>query len=101
MRKLTWSLLLPFFLLFAQQGELRHEIGHLADPLVTSQKQKSGETKPCEVCLAYSHFAGTASVDVLSPALLGDLAYHFASEPGIASAPAVLLTPRSRGPPLS
>ena len=51
MRKLSWSLLLPIFLLLSQQGELRHEIGHLAQPPATSKKQgpagkESGQSMP-------------------------------------------------------
>jgi hypothetical protein len=99
MRKLTWSLLLPFVLLFAQIGELRHEIGHLSDPPESSQKQKPGVTHPCEVCLAYAHLAGAATVDVVPPALLGDLAYHFPQVAGTTPGPVAALAPRSRGPP--
>lgn len=98
MRKLYWSLLLPFFLLIAQQGELHHEIGHLADPPAASHK-KPGTDKPCEICLAYSHLAGTASVAIVAPALLGDLAYHYVAADPISGTPVAALAPRSRGPP--
>ena len=99
MRKIYWSLLLPFFLLFAQQGALRHEIGHLGNPPGSSQKQVPTGVDHCDLCLAYGHLAGAAETAVPVDSLLSDLAFHFAPEDRFSSAEAVSPAPRSRGPP--
>jgi hypothetical protein len=98
MRKLYWVLLLPFFLLFAQQGELRHEYSHYGKPPAGSQK-KAPDTDHCPLCLAYAHLSGAAKTDVAAPALLSDLAFHYAPAFDVASVDTKRVSPRSRGPP--
>jgi hypothetical protein len=98
MRRLYGSLLLPFFLLLSQQGELRHEISHLAQP-AKSQQQLPAGVDHCDLCLAFGHLAGAARMEVVAPALLSDLAFHYAAVLRFASAETVLRAPRSRGPP--
>ena len=98
MRKLYWALLLPFFLLFAQQGELRHEYSHYGKPPAGSQK-KAPDTDHCPVCLAYAHLSGAAKTEVGAPVLLSHLAFHYALAFEIASADTQVASPRSRGPP--
>jgi len=99
MRKLYWSLLLPFLLLFAQQGELRHEYSHYAQAARSCQKAPSA-IDPCPLCLAYAHLAGTASTDIAPPTLLAGLAFHFAPALALASVDSEAASPRNRGPPL-
>jgi hypothetical protein len=98
MRKLYWSLLLPFFLLFAQQGELGHEYGHYAQAARSCQKAPASSDH-CPLCLAYAHLAGAAKTDIAAPALLSDLAFHFARAFDVASVDGEAALPRSRGPP--
>ena len=98
MRKLYWVLLLPFFLLFAQQGELRHEYSHYGKPPAGSRK-KVPDTDHCPVCLAYAHLAGAAKTEVGAPVLLSHLTFHFARSFEVASADTQVASPRSRGPP--
>lgn len=99
MRKLSWTLLLPFLLLFAQQGELRHEYSHYAKQASSCQKAPA-DADHCLECLAYAQIGGTAKPDLVAPVLLSSLSFRFESEPGFASADSELTAPRSRGPPL-
>jgi hypothetical protein len=98
MHKLYWSLLLPFFLLFAQQGELRHEYGHYAQATRSCQKAPPS-IDHCPLCLAYAHLAGAAKTEIAASALLSDLAFHFARALNVASVDGEAALPRSRGPP--
>lgn len=98
MRKLSWALLLPLFLLFAQQGELLHEYSHDGRPVSSSQK-KAPVPEHCQLCLAYAHLAGVARPDLAAPSLLSNLVFHFAPVVAVASAETPAAQPRSRGPP--
>ena len=98
MRKLSWALLLPFFLLFAQQGELRHEYSHYARSASSCEKAPASADH-CPLCLAYASLAGSAKADVIPLALLPTLTFHFARPLRIASIDGESSLPRSRGPP--
>ena len=98
MRKLYGSLLLPLLLLFVQQGELRHEYGHYLQAANSCQKAPSG-TDHCPLCLAYAHFTGAPKTDVVAPALLSNLVFHFTPALQVASVDGEAAAPRSRGPP--
>ena len=98
MRKLSWTLLLPFLLLFAQQGELRHEYGHYAEQ-AASCKKAPVDADHCLQCLAYAQIAGAANSDLAPAMLLAGLAFHFAPALAVASADVEAVSPRSRGPP--
>ncbi len=99
MRKLSWVLLLPLFLLFAQLGELRHEYSHYGKPLAGSQQKAPGDSDHCPVCLAYAHLSGTAKSETLAPVLLAGLAFHFVPAFVVVVAETEAASPRSRGPP--
>lgn len=99
MRKLSWCLLFPLLLLFAQQGEMRHEYGHHAQAANSCQKAPSG-TDRCPLCLAYAHLSGAAKTDVVAPVLLSNLVFHFTPTRRIASVDGEAALPRSRGPPI-
>jgi hypothetical protein len=99
MRKLYWALVLPLFLLFAQQGELRHEYSHYGKPPAGSQSKAPVDSDHCPLCLAYAHLSGAAKTEVRAPALLSDLAFHFALALEVASVDTEAAAPRSRGPP--
>lgn len=99
MRKLYWALLLPLFLLFAQQGELRHEFSHYEQALSGSQKKAPVDADHCQSCLAYAHLSGIAKTEVAASALLADATFHFAAAVESAGVAAEAGSPRSRGPP--
>lgn len=72
MQKRLLSLLLPFFLLLAQQGGMWHELSHLRSPERSTRSEQprgqSGEKQApvdrlCDVCLAFSAIAGAAKAD--------------------------------------
>ena len=99
MRKLSWALVLPFLLLFAQQGELLHEYGHYSRPISSSQKKAPAGPDHCPLCLAYAHLSGAAKTEVAAPVLLSHLAFHYAVAFEVAGADTEAASPRSRGPP--
>jgi len=103
MRKLLLTLVLPFILLFSQQGAVTHELGHLAEALAraTDGQSTSGHQAgdlQCEACLAFAHLAGVATAHVAHPALLSfSFAVPANEAPAFIAADAP--TARSRGPP--
>jgi hypothetical protein len=99
MRRLYWALVLPLFLLFAQQGELRHEYSHYAEALTASQTKAPVDSDHCQSCLAYAHLSGVAKTEVAATALLADVTFHFAPAIENAGVAAEAASPRSRGPP--
>lgn len=117
MRKLSLALLLPLLMLFAQQGALWHEIGHLsrggapqgvptgvsADvPASASQQQQREQLKSldklCETCLAYAQLASVAKTDVLPLDLLS-FGFGFARIVAVLAISADAPALRARGPP--
>jgi hypothetical protein len=99
MRKLSWTLLLPFLLLFVQQGELRHEYSHYAKQASSCQKAPA-DADHCLQCLAYAQIGGAAKADTSPQHLLSGLSFHLESNPNVAGADSDLVSPRSRGPPV-
>ncbi len=100
MRRLSWALLLPLFLLFTQQGALHHAIGHvLTPPAESGKKAPDSDAGRCEACLAYSQLAATTSHHVEPPGLLVDLAFSRPLEASPAGADGERPAARSRGPP--
>lgn len=99
MRKISWILWLPLFLLFAQQGELRHEYSHFGEQKESSKDKAPPGSDHCPLCLAYAHLAGAAKPEIPAAALLGGLSFHFAPAFAVASADTAVAAPRSRGPP--
>jgi hypothetical protein len=97
LRKLSWTLLLPLLLLFAQQGELRHEYSH--DVSQEASCKKPLPTDTCATCLAYAHITAAAKTELALAGLLANLSFHFAPAFAVASADDDLVSPRSRGPP--
>ena len=99
MRKLYWALLLPVFLLFAQQGELRHEFSHYEEALAGSEKKAPVDSDHCQSCLAYAHLSGIAKTEVAASVLLADVTFHFTAAIESVGVAAEAASPRSRGPP--
>jgi hypothetical protein len=98
MRKLSWTLLLPFLLLFAQQGELSHEYSHYRNAEASCKKAPAGPDH-CSICLAYAHITGGAKTEMAATPLLTNLAFHFAPTFDLARDDSEAVSPRSRGPP--
>ncbi len=99
MRRLYWALVLPLFLLFAQQGELRHEYSHYVQALAGSHSKAPVDSDHCPSCLAYAHLSGVAKTEVAPTVLLADVSFHFALATESAGVAAEAASPRSRGPP--
>jgi hypothetical protein len=97
MRKLSWTLLLPLLLLFAQHAEVRHEYSHYASQATSCKKPVPVDT--CSACLAYAHITGAAKTEVTVASLLTNLSFHFAPAAQVASADDDVASPRNRGPP--
>lgn len=104
MRKSYLSLLLPLFLLFAQQGAVLHELSHLTqDSLHTSAGNRQPEPQklpgaPCEKCLIFAHFTAAAAPHV--PSFDAPLLSHALSgRMPVLRRGADSITARNRGPP--
>jgi hypothetical protein len=101
MRRLSLPWVLSLLLVFAQQGAVLHELGHLsageraAGSALRAQLPEGG---PCATCEAFAQLANPASgaahtLSATAPA------YFPAPAPVYAIIAAATLTPRSRGPP--
>jgi hypothetical protein len=101
MRRRHWSLLLPFLLLFAQQGAFRHELSHLPKPTLVCVKEAPAVQDHCPLCLAFAHLSGAAKTEIAPFALAQDLVFALAPEPRASDASLAPPAPRSRGPPFS
>ena len=99
MRKLYWALVLPLFLLFAQQGELRHAYNHYSQASARSEEKAPVDADHCQLCLAYAHLSGAAKTEVAATVLLVDVAFHLVPAIQSAGLDAEATSPRSRGPP--
>jgi hypothetical protein len=105
MRRFRLALLLPLLLVFAQHGAVLHQLGHLsyASHAISAQVHADDPLLDSSLCLSCEAFAqvtnpaGSAAVSVpllTTPRLI-------APEPAPYAASVEVLTPRSRGPPLS
>lgn len=98
--KVCRSLLLPMLLLFAQHGELLHELSHYA---ATETQQDSGKQHPhaghCALCLAFAQIDSTAAPNAVAVQLLEDLSFLQASGMPDSAGAMELLAQRNRGPP--
>jgi hypothetical protein len=102
------SLLLPLFLLLAQQGAILHELGHFASDQRTQRahlqqrQQPSPQQAPgtlCEKCVVFAHLSGALLPDV--PAVdVPLLAFALASQVAFSRRNADIPAARSRGPPV-
>jgi hypothetical protein len=98
--KVCRSLLLPLLLLFAQHGELLHELSHYAKP---EAQQDGGKQHPqaghCHLCLAFAQVDSTAAPDAVAVHLLGDLSFLQATAALASDRTAERPARRNRGPP--
>lgn len=98
---LVLAFLLPLLLLVAQRGELRHEIGHLAEAATRSGQTTPADPSHCASCLAFGHLAGAARTEDFAAPLLADLAFGLVSQAAFTAASLAAPAARSRGPPHS
>ncbi len=98
MRKLSWSLLLPFLLLFVQQAELHHEYSHYAKQTTGCDKAPAS-VDHCLECLGFAQIGGTATAERPQLLLLSGLSFGLEASAGLGGAEANPVSPRSRGPP--
>jgi hypothetical protein len=104
-RRLTLSVLLPFILLFSQQGALLHELSHwhsASSPAKAEARAEaaSADTDICRDCLSFAQVAGLAQFDLPALPSSAGLQYHFLSESSRSVAEASTPALRTRGPPL-
>lgn len=100
LKRLSLSLLLSFFLLFAQQGVLRHAASHLGETLNPSSHQKQlPHQAACDLCGAYADLNGAAAASgfKLPPAPLVALDAPLASSDVTTQTPRAF---RARAPPV-
>ncbi|MDP2828575.1 MAG: hypothetical protein Q8O37_08205 [Sulfuricellaceae bacterium] len=63
-KRLSLSLLLAFFLLFAQQGAMRHAVSHLSEALNPSGQEKQlPHQAACDLCGTYADLNGAAAAN--------------------------------------
>jgi len=99
-RRSFWIWLLPVFLLLAQQGQYRHELGHDQRATQTSKKQAAPESEPCALCAAFAQLSGAVRPEAPAAMLLGGLRFHTAVEPAHVDAHPASPAARNRGPPI-
>lgn len=79
LKRLALSLLLAFFLLFAQQGAMRHAVSHLSERLnPSSQEKQLPHQAACDLCGTYADLNGAAAASGFklpsaSPVIQGNL----------------------------
>jgi hypothetical protein len=104
-RRLTLSVLLPFILLFSQQGALLHELSHwhpASSPAKAEARVEAASVDAdiCLDCLGFAQVAGLAQFDLPALPSAEGLQYHFLSESSRNVAEASTPALRTRGPPL-
>ncbi len=101
MSRIGFALTLALLLIFARQGAVLHELSHVYR--TGAPELKDGATfldgKSCEVCLAFSQGANSAS-GVLSLPPIVATPHHASPEPEYSIIAARAPAPRSRGPPV-
>lgn len=105
MRKLFVSLLLPFVMLLTQQAQAWHEIGHLRNPVGTTEQQQQKPDalgdKLCSLCFSFAHIDATAPAPDV-PVLASAPAEHEApSSVAVSSHASPVAAPGNRDPPAS
>ena len=104
MRKLFVSLLLPLVMLFTQQAQAWHEIGHLRSPAGTTEQQQKQDAlgdKLCSLCFSFAHIDATAPAPNV-PTFVAAPAEHEAPTSVVVSSHASpVATPGNRDPPAS
>jgi hypothetical protein len=92
--------LLVFAVLLAQQTALAHQYWHASKAAVSADAQKPVKSNGlCDLHDLLGTVLGVAGGAPLAPAL-GEFSTPRATTPGAALREALLLAPRSRGPPL-
>ena len=94
-------LALALLLVFAQQGAILHELGHVYR--TSAPALRNYATRPhgkmCETCLAFAQAANPASGTIFVPPLVAAVR-HVNADPQYSIIAAAVPAPRSRGPPV-
>jgi hypothetical protein len=100
MKRIRWVFALAFFLVFAQQGALLHELSHVhaAGSQQIRYEESLAAGKFCETCVAYAQVGNPAAASLPILPLVAAVR-HDLSEPVYAILAAEVPAPRSRGPP--
>jgi hypothetical protein len=98
MRTFCWLVLLPFVLLFAQHGALRHAYAHEMVEASHAAKAPSGSDR-CAQCAVYAQLAGAAPPAAALSFAVSVLTSHHAAAAVAAHVDTKAFAPRSRGPP--
>ena len=104
LRRLTLSVLMPFVLLLAQQGALRHELSHWHAVVVSGGLQAQSidaDDDFCLACLSFAQIGGLAKSDGVTPVAAVGLRHHFGADAVRNVADTCPPALRSRGPPPS
>jgi hypothetical protein len=94
-------LALALLLVFAQQGAILHELGHVYRTGAPALKNDATipHGKLCETCLAFAQAANPASGTTFVPPLIVAVR-HVSPDPQYSIIAAAVPAPRSRGPPV-
>ena len=94
-------LALALLLVFAQQGAILHELGHVYRTGAPALKNDPTllDGKLCETCLAFAQAANPASGTTYVPPIVAAVR-HVSPEPRYSIIAAGVPAPRSRGPPV-
>jgi hypothetical protein len=95
------ALALALLLVFAQQGALLHELGHVYRTGAPALKNDATlpDGKMCETCLAFAQAANPASGTTFVPPVVAAVR-HASPDPHYSIIAARVPAPRSRGPPV-
>ena len=94
-------LALALLLVFAQQGAILHELGHVYRTSAPALRNYATlpHGKMCETCLAFAQAANPASGTLLVPRIVAAVR-HVSPDPEYSIIAAGAPAPRSRGPPI-
>lgn len=99
MKRFLLSLLLPLFLLIAQQGALQHELSHVVEAHSAEHTKKHATATLCDECLNFAQVAVASTAFTPPQALLAQLDHQLNATPWASQTQVGALPPRSRGPP--
>jgi hypothetical protein len=101
LRRIVFSMILPFALLMSQQGALLHELRHFEEAVANNGEVqvKATDGDVCSACLAFAQVSGIAKPTVVALAIPVNLRFHHTVQPTITVAEAQPPAQRNRGPP--
>ena len=101
MRKLLVSLLLPLVMLFTQQAQAWHEIGHLRGTATEQKQQDALGDKLCSLCFSFAHIDATAPAPTLPEMGKAPAEHEAPYSAAVSSHASPVAAPGNRDPPAS